>query len=87
MKRHETISLSHLLQYVLLFFSLLIGIFIYLNVPSHQIRIITAIILAAIYPTWGVCHHLEHHQHFSLTILLEYLLISLLILVVLISIL
>ena len=87
MSRHETINLSHILQYALLFFILIIGIIVYLNVPSHTLKLITAFTLAAIYPIWGVWHHIEHHQHFSIAVLLEYLLISLLIVVVLISIL
>lgn len=86
MRRHESINLSHLLQYVLLFFVLIIGIFIYLNAPPI-IRPFIAVTLAAIYPTWGIWHHWEHHQHFSWSVVIEYLLISLLILVVLISIL
>ena len=86
MRRHDSIDLSHIIQYVLLFFVLIIGIFIYLNVPA-AIRPFIAIILAAIYPIWGIWHHWEHHKHFSWSITVEYLLISLLIIVVLISIL
>ena len=45
MKGKYVLSLSHTIQYILLIFILLLGTFIYLNVPSHNLRIITAVIL------------------------------------------
>jgi hypothetical protein len=87
MKSHHVLSLSHIIQYILLIFILLTGIFVYLNVQNYQIKVVTAVLLALVYPVWGVWHHWEHHQHFSWRILIEYLLVSTLIIVVLLSIL
>lgn len=87
MRSHHVLSLSHIIQYVLLITILITGIFVYLNIPNHQIKILTAIVLALVYPIWGIWHHWEHHGHFSWKIVIEYLLISLLVVVVLLSIL
>ena len=85
MKSHSTLNLSHLIQYALLIIILVIGIVIYLSVPSFTLKLITAGTLALIYPVWGIWHHWEHHQHFSFGVVVEYLLVSLLIVVVLVS--
>jgi hypothetical protein len=85
MKSPHALSLSHIIQYTLLIFILLMGLFVFITVPSFLLRVITAAILATVYPIWGIWHHWEHHRHFSWGVVIEYVLVSLLVVVVLVS--
>lgn len=74
----------HLIQYLLLAGIILLGITVALAAPGYPTRLLAAVGLPLLYFGWGVLHHLLEHR-LSLPTVLEYLAISLILLVVLLN--
>lgn len=74
------IDRKHLLQFFLLILVFALGVFIYFASPDYNIKRITVVALALIYPVWGVWHHYEH-GHLNRQITWEYSLVGLLVLI------
>jgi hypothetical protein len=76
---------KHIVQFSFLLIIYSLGVFIFLSTPDFNVKRITAIAMAAFYPLWGIWHHHEH-GHLNRSIVYEYLLIGLIILVGLLAI-
>jgi Flp pilus assembly protein TadB len=70
----------HWMQFLLLALVYLIGIFIYFCIPDFTVRRVIAVALAILYPVWGIWHHHER-GHLRFSIIAEYTLVGLIILV------
>lgn len=80
------IHLRHVTEFLLLGAVFLIGLFIFFTVTSVSEKRLVALVLALIYPIWGIWHHRESHNYWHLNIFLEYSLVGLIVLVALLSI-
>lgn len=69
-------------QVGLLFMVIVLGLFIYLQAPQLWVKQAALIAMIAVYPIWGVWHHRDR-GNLNYAIAIEYILVSLLILVVL----
>lgn len=74
----------HLVQYLLLIGIILLGIAVALIAPSYQVRLLSAVSLPVLYFIWGILHHFLEHE-LNLGTILEYFVISLILLVVLLN--
>lgn len=75
---------KHILEVLLLATALILGIFIAWQSPDIALRKLTIVIISSLYPVWGIWHHADH-KHLSVSIVWEYVLIGLLMMVVLLS--
>lgn len=75
---------KHILEMTLLATVLILGLFIAWQSPDFALRKLVIVVIASFYPVWGIWHHADHKQ-LTLSIVWEYVLIGLLIMVVLLS--
>jgi hypothetical protein len=77
---------KHAAEYGLLIICFTLGLFIYVVASDFTVKKTIVILLAALYPTWGIWHHWDH-GHLSYSIVWEYVLVGFIILVGLLAIL
>ncbi len=75
---------KHILELTLLITVFVLGLLIAWQSPDVAIRKLTIVAIASLYPVWGIWHHADH-KHLTLSIVWEYVLIGLLMMVVLLS--
>jgi hypothetical protein len=75
---------KHLTELGLLALIYALGAYLFMAAPDFSTKRLTALLMAAIYPTWGVIHHLEHHD-LSRSTAAEYILVGLVTFLVLYS--
>ena len=73
---------QHVLEYILLIIVFILGIIIFVTVPNFTLKTITALLISATYTLWGVWHH-YNHGHLNFSIMAEYFLVSIIILLTL----
>lgn len=76
----------HLAQFSLLVIIFGMGLFIYFTTTIYWIQRTDVILLALLYPVWGIWHHYEH-GHLNPSITLEYILVGVIALIGFLSIL
>ncbi len=69
---------KHVVYYLFLFFLLAIGVFLGFETKyDRQLQIDAVLLLSLAYATWGILHHMLHHD-LTLKIVIEYVLMGLL---------
>jgi hypothetical protein len=74
------IDRKHAIQFALLFIIFTLGVVIIFTTPDFMLKRITVVLLALLYPIWGIWHSYEHGW-INRSITWEYLLLGLLVLV------